>query len=76
MITRPYGPKKADHPTVGTECPACHVAFVAGDWTTLVPIGPGADPESQHKARNGWAYNAVEIEAHWTCVTGEVFPDA
>lgn len=72
-MNRPYGPKKADHPSIGNPCPACQVPFVEGDWTTLVPIGPGADPEAQAKARDGMSYNAVAIEAHWTCATGEVF---
>lgn len=70
-MSRMFGPKSADHPSVGNPCPACKVEFAAGDYTTLVTIGPADDPEAQEKARTGRAYNAVAVEAHWTCVTGE-----
>jgi hypothetical protein len=69
--TRKFGPKKADHPGIGNPCPACKQSFVAGDYTTLVMIGPGDDPDAQERARAGRVYNAVAVEAHWTCVTGE-----
>lgn len=74
-MSRPFGPKPADHPSVGNPCPACHAKFRAGDWTALVPIGPGDDAEAQEAVRNGHAYTAIAIEAHWTCVTGEVIDD-
>jgi hypothetical protein len=64
---RVFGPKSADHPSVGQECPACHVAFVEGDYTTLIAIGPGNDPEAQERARQGRPYNAVALEVHATC---------
>ena len=74
-VTRPtshkFGPKAVDHPGISKECPGCHQPLKAGDYTTLVAIGPGSDPESRKKAREGYAYNAVAIEAHWACVTGE-----
>lgn len=35
---RKFGPKKADHPSVGEECRACREPFAAGDFTTLVHI--------------------------------------
>jgi hypothetical protein len=62
-----FGPKKADHPSVGEECPACHVAFAEGDYTTLVVLGPGDDPEARQRASEGRAYNAVAAEVHWDC---------
>jgi hypothetical protein len=65
------GPKKADHPSVGKPCPACDVNFGDGDFTTLIPIGPGADREEQALARSGRPYNAVAVEVHWACATGE-----
>lgn len=68
---RPFGPKSATHPSIGKECPACNVAFIEGDFTTLVTLGPGDDSEAQRKAREGRAYNAVATEVHWLCVTGE-----
>lgn len=70
--SRRFGPKSADHPSVGNPCPACHEPFAAGDYTTLVMLGPGSDPDEQERARSGRAYTAVAVEAHWTCVTGEV----
>ena len=66
-----FGPKEADHPSVGQECPACHEEFIAGDYTTLIPLGPGDDEEAREKAREGEPYNAIAVEAHWACVTGE-----
>lgn len=64
---RKFGPKAADHPGIGVECPACHVAFVEGDYTTLVLLGPGGDPEARERAAQGRAYNAVAVEVHWDC---------
>lgn len=66
-----YGPKADGHPSIGTECPACHVALAAGDYTALVALGPGADPHAQTLARRGRAYNAVAVEVHWVCATGD-----
>ena len=69
---RMFGPKSKDHPSVGTECPACHKPFKAGDCTTLITLGPGDDPEEQRKAREGRFYIAMTAEVHWACATGEV----
>ena len=69
-MTRHFGPKPADHPSVGQPCPACKVPFVEGDFTTLIPLGPGKDPEEQAKAREGRAYCAVAVEVHWDCSGG------
>lgn len=71
MDPRKFGPKQADHPSVGMTCPACHTSFVEGDYTTLIALGPGSDEESQERARTGRPYNAVASEVHWTCATGE-----
>lgn len=68
---RPFGPKAHDHPSIGEQCPACGVPFSVGAITTLVPLGPGEDPESQEKAMNGRWYNALAVECHWSCVTGQ-----
>jgi hypothetical protein len=70
MKARRFGPKSADHPSIGRECPACHKPFVAGDYTTLIALGPGNDPEQQARARAGRPYNAVAVEIHWTCAGG------
>lgn len=68
---RKFGPKGDDHPTVGRECEACGVAFKGGDYTCLVPLGPGDDPDSRQRAREGRPYNSVAVEVHWACATGE-----
>ncbi len=67
----PFGPKPADHPSVGNPCPACHKPFEAGDYTTLIALGPGSDPDAQQRAREGRPYTAVAVEVHFTCATGE-----
>ena len=64
---RKFGPKTADHPSVGRECPACHLPFKEGDYTTLVILGPGGDPDSQKRRDEGRPYNAVAAEVHWDC---------
>ena len=68
---RKCGPKTTDHPSVGNPCPACHEPFAAGDYTTLIVLGPGSDPEARERAREGRVYNAVATEVHWVCATGE-----
>lgn len=71
MSPRRFGPKPADDPSIGTPCPACGIAFAIGDYTTLVALGPGADPESRERAREGRVYNAVALQVHYACATGE-----
>lgn len=68
---RKFGPKDADHPSVGKECPACNMPFEAGDYTTLVVLGPGGDEEARQRAREGRPYNATATEVHWACRTGQ-----
>jgi hypothetical protein len=67
---RKFGPKTGGHPSVNKPCPACGVTFQVGDYTTIVPLGPGNDPEAQERARTGRPYNAVALEVHWACATG------
>jgi hypothetical protein len=64
---RRSGPKKADHPSVGDTCQACHQPFKVGDFTTLVLLGPGDIEESRERRDAGRPYNAVAIEIHWDC---------
>lgn len=52
-------------------CPACGKGFWSGQAITLLPIGPGENLEAQRLCREGLAYNAACIPAHWWCVTGE-----
>ena len=65
-----YGPKTADNHSVGHECPACHKEFIAGDYTTVIALGPGDDEEEKQKARDGEDYISTAIEIHWACATG------
>jgi hypothetical protein len=37
---------------------------------TLVPLGPGLDPEEREKARAGRVYKAVAAVLHYSCATG------
>lgn len=66
-----FGPKQASHPSIDLDCPACDEPFKEGDYTTLVPVGPGSDPENRKLARLGRAYTAIACEVHWACATGK-----
>lgn len=66
-MIRKFGPKSADHPSIGRPCPACGVPFAVGDYTTLVPLGPGNDREARRRRDAGRTYNSVAAEVHWDC---------
>lgn len=66
-----FGPMIPTHPDIGEKCAACKVPFKAGDYTTLVVLGPGPDAESRGRARAGRSYNAVAALVHWACATGQ-----
>lgn len=66
-----FGPKDPAHSSVGKPCPACGTPFVAGDYTTLVTFGPGGSLEARERARKGRPYDAIGVEVHWACATGE-----
>lgn len=70
-MSRRFGPKEADHPSIGRDCPACRAPFREGDFTRLVPLGPGDDPEARERARAGRPYNAVASEVHDECAAEE-----
>ena len=72
---RKSGPKPADHPSIGMPCPACLETFREGDYTTLVPLGPGGDVETQETAYSGRWFNAVALECHYRCVVGRAEDD-
>ena len=61
------GPIGSGDPSLGVPCPACYKPFGVGDLTTLVPLGPGDDPEEQKRARSGLSYVARCVEVHWDC---------
>lgn len=67
---RCFGPRGEEAAARGVICPACHKLLVAGEFTTLLPIGPGDNGEEREKCREGRWYNAVAIEAHVACVVG------
>lgn len=65
---RKFGPKAEDHPSVGNNCAACLEKFKAGDFTTLIAIGPAfGDEEAVRAHLLGRPYNAIAVEVHWTC---------
>lgn len=68
MENRKFGPKQADHWSVGQICSRCGLPFKAGDYTTLVPIEAGfASPEDVEKAMQGRAYTTEAEEVHYHC---------
>jgi len=69
---RRFGPKDEsfDGSTV-PPCSACGVEFKAGDYSTLVKLGPGDDSKARERLRQGKPYIAVAVEVHWACATGE-----
>lgn len=70
-VVRRFEPLKSEHPLVGNApCPVCQLPFCAGEFTCIVPLGPGESEEERGKARARRCYNAVGIIAHFACVTG------
>lgn len=65
---RPFGPRPADSPLQA--CYLCKEPLATGEYTTLVGLGPGADPEARRRCAEGRPYNALAIEIHWGCGTG------
>lgn len=63
---RKFGPKSPDHPSVGSTCPVCDVAFKAGDYTTL-EMTHAADLEEARKSQAGRPFTAAAVEVHWDC---------
>ena len=69
-----FGPLVAEHPMIGMTCLGCNESMSAGDYVTLIPIGPGADEEERKDARAGRPYTAVTVPVHWACGTGYIEP--
>ena len=65
-----WGPMQPGSSDIGEVCCACKKPFKEGDWTTLVPVGPGDDMEEQDQFKEGRSYNAVCVLVHYTCATG------
>lgn len=70
-VQNQHGPAMADQRAVGQPCPACRVPLAANDWVAVLPLGPGPDPQARVNARAGMPYQAVVIEIHWACHTGD-----
>ena len=68
-------PLTSEAQIVGRPCAACNKAFAIGDVLTLVPLGPGDNPEARIAARAGRAYTGVAAMLHWACATGETDND-
>lgn len=67
----PTGPTLVNPAAVGLPCPACQVELVDGDLVAALPLGPGANPAARAACRSGGPYEAVVIELHWACRTGD-----
>jgi hypothetical protein len=71
-----FGPKTKEHIDLLNKfpqrayCQCCEERFKEGDYTTLVPLGPGPDKEAQKLSRQGRPFNALCIEIHYQCATG------
>ena len=70
-MSRKFGPLAQEH-LPNKPCPACDEPFQTGDYTTLVPLGPGKSEEGRQRCREGRPYNAVAVMVHYACATGEV----
>jgi hypothetical protein len=65
------GPALVDQRAVGERCPACGVKLKAEDIVAVLPLGPGSDRVARAAARTGGPYEAVAVELHWACHTGD-----
>ena len=67
-MSRLFGPKEADHFSVGQPCPRCSLPLQIGDMTSLIEVEPAGEEDATKKAK-GRAYNAVAAEVHGDCLT-------
>jgi len=72
---RTFRPKTTDHPTRGMPCIVCTQPIEAGEVTAILPLGPGSDPDTRRRAREGQVYDSVAIEVHIACITGQEDPE-
>jgi hypothetical protein len=70
-MSRRFGPRTAERAASdakdGRNCPACRKPFLEGDYTTLIALGPGDDPEARERCKANRPYNAVALEIHYDC---------
>lgn len=64
------GPKDIGHFTVGGVCLLCQDSYRVGDYTTILPLGPGSDPASRTLCKADEPYEGIGVEVHWICATG------
>ena len=65
-MSRVYGPKKLDHPSIGAFCPMCNTPFVEGDYTTLQGMRPASEKDAE-KAAQGKPHTVEVVEIHAKC---------
>lgn len=70
------GPMKAEHALVGIPCPACDKLFKIGDHTALIKIGPGGSEVERRACRENRWYNAIYVQVHWECATGNAIKNS
>jgi hypothetical protein len=71
MYIRTFGPKQADHPSIGKLCPRCGKPFKCGDFTALIAIEGGfSSKEDEQKALAGHPFNIECEEVHYECAIG------
>ena len=70
MSEEKLGPMQTNDPMLGKMCVACQKLFQVGDYTTLIVVGPGDNPDEQLKCREGLNYRACALEVHYACATG------
>jgi hypothetical protein len=66
-----FGPQPVKDSEIGQPCIACSGLLATGDMVAVRPLGPGASPEARTNARAGLPFEAVTIELHWACATGD-----
>jgi hypothetical protein len=66
-----FDPLPATHPMIGKACAACDHEFIAGDITTIVPLGPADNQEARQKSAAGHYYVGVGVCVHFVCATGK-----
>lgn len=64
------GPKQLGDQALGRRCPACDEAFLPGDHTVLLPLGPGKSETQRERAQAGEPYMAIAVEVHLACTVG------
>lgn len=71
FVIQRFGPAKAlEEGKLPRRCTACGENIIEGEYSGLIPLGPGGDAEEREKANGTKNYNAICVEIHWACATG------